>query len=1100
MSNCLCVLVVGGLAGTGSETTRASQSCARCHEPIPTKVSTGFIWKHLQRYFSGLILVAIVLFSLGSARAQQETAEIVGTVADSSGAMVPARVTIENVGTGTRRTIQVQDGSYAFTLLQIGKYAVHVDASGYKNEDIPPFDLVAGERRRVDVLMQVGEQTETVKVSALTEAALQTDNSTIGQTISNENLENLPMNGLNFIVLAQDLTAGANSGIPGQVTSGTRPDDRRPSGEISANGQFPSANNFLIDGMDNNERIIGAIGVRPTTEAMAEFRVETSLYSADISRVAGAVTNVITKAGTNAFHGSVYEYIRNDDLDGKNFFSVTQPELRQNQFGGAIGGPVIKNRVFFFFDYQGFRIVNGVTSLTQVPTDYEEAHPGDLTDVGGPLIAKPNQIALNYFALYPKCNYNCNPGSTTNFYSYSPRRTQNLDTIDTRADYHISDRDSFFARYTYNKTITNTPGELPPVNGIYPGGEMYDFAGDSDEYQHNIQLNLVHIFTPKLLGEMKVGWTRVSNASLPINYGVNASTTFGVIGANYSSTTTGLTPMQIAGYGTLGDEAYVPLEDIDNTGQLNFTVTYTHGAHTIRVGNAWIRRLFTNIQSAFGIGTFAFNGTNVQALTEFFEGDPTTVTRQNQVYPSQYRTWEPSVFFQDDWHAAKNLTLNLGVRYDVYTPFTERHGRLSNFTLASGALLIPGQNGVGPTAGVRTDYSNIAPRIGFSYQALPHTVIRGGFGITYLPMGWGTNINEDNQPFTFNYSPLAETIGLSAPLPIPSVGSSANPSGGISGDIAPNYRSSVIYQMSFGVEQAFGANVAEIRYVGSIGSHVYRPNVNWDTPLPQTTPFSGPGGYATAAELPLYHLVPLATSVLITDTEGVSSYNALQATFTRHLNHGLSVNTNYTWAHDLSDSDQEGGVNDYEVPTMIRQVDYGNDENEIRSRIAGGVTYYLPFGQNKHGFLRAATNGWQLNALGRWMTGQAFTVLNGDAQINNGVNSSDRPNKIGNPFHNVPARLFFNPTAFAPQAFGTIGNERVNQLHGPHTRSLDLSGSKSFQLTEKVGLLFRAEFFNITNTPSFATPANDINSSSVGLITGTVGTPRQIQGSLKVFF
>jgi hypothetical protein len=212
------------------------------------------------------------------------------------------------------------------------------------------------------------------------------------------------------------------------------------------------------------------------------------------------------------------------------------------------------------------------------------------------------------------------------------------------------------------------------------------------------------------------------------------------------------------------------------------------------------------------------------------------------------------------------------------------------------------------------------------------------------------------------------------------------------------------------------------------------------------------------------------------------------------------VNTNYTWAHDLSDSDQEGGVNDYEVPTMIRQVDYGNDENEIRSRIAGGVTYYLPFGQNKHGLLRAATNGWQLNALRRWMTGQAFTVLNGDAQINNGVNSSDRPNKIGDPFHNVPAHLFFNRAAFAPQAFGTIGNERVNQLHGPHTRSLDLSGSKSFQLTEKVGLLFRAEFFNITNTPSFATPANDINSSSVGLITGTVGTPRQIQGSLKVFF
>lgn len=1058
------------------------------------------VQKHL-RWFGVLFLfVAMFLSALSSARAQQDTAEIVGTVTDSTGAAVAAQVTVENLGTGLKRSIQSPDGSYAFTLLQIGKYAVHVTASGFRNEDIPPFELVAGERRRVDVKMQIGQQSETVQVSALTEAALETDNSTISQTVSNENLQNLPMNGLNFIVLAQDLTAGANSGIPGQVDSGTRPDDRRPSGEISANGQFPSANNFLIDGMDNNERIIGAIGVRPSTEAMAEFRVETNLYSADISRVAGAVTNIITKAGSNSFHGSAYEYIRNDDLDGRNYFSVTQPELRQNQFGASIGGPILRNKAFFFFDYEGQRVVNGVTSITQVPTDYEEANPGDLTDIGGPLIASPNQIALNYFALYPKCNYDCNPGTTKNFFSYSPRRTQNADTIDSRADYHFSDSDSFFARYTYNRTITDTPGELPPVNGIQPGGEMYDFAGSSKEYQHNIQLNYLHIFTPKLLAELRVGWTRVDNASLPLNFGLDASTTFGVIGANDSPTDTGLTPMQISGYATLGDEAYVPLEDIDDTGQLNATVTYNMGAQTIRVGTAWIRRLFENVQSAFGIGTYSFNGTNIQALTEFFEGEPTSVTRQNQVFPSQYRTWEPSGFIQDDWHVAKSLTLNIGARYDVYTPFTERHGRLSNFSLAKGTLLIPGQNGVGSTAGVRTDYSNFAPRIGFSYQVLPNTVVRGGFGITYMPMGWGTNINEDNQPFTFNYSPLAETVGLSTPLPIPTVGSSSNPSGGISGDIAPNYRSTIISQMSLGVEQAFGANLAEVRYVGSIGRHVYRPNINWDTPLPQTTPFSGPGGFATASELPLYNEVPLVTSVLITDTEGVSSYNALQAKFTRQLKHGLGVNMNYAWGHDLSDSDEEGGVNDYEVPTMIRQVDYGNDENEIRSRIAGGVTYLLPFGKTAHGFLGAVSTGWQLDALGRWMTGGPFTVINGHPEINNGVSTSDRPNEVGDPFQNVPAGLFFNPAAFAPQAFGTIGDEKVNQLHGPHTRSLDMSGSKEFKITENVGLRFRAEVFNITNTPSFATPANDISTSRVGLITGTVGNPRQIQGSLKVVF
>jgi hypothetical protein len=1075
--------------------------------PVPRRSGRPAKRKSMLALRWTITLSLFTLLALVSARAQQDTAEIVGTITDPSGAVVPAQVTIENLGTGVRRGIQVQDGSYTFTLLQIGKYAVHVNATGFKTSDIPAFDLVAGERRRVDVTMQIGQQSETVQVSALTQAQLETDSSSITQTISEDNLQTLPMNGLNFIVLAQDLSAGANQGMPGQINSGTRPDDRRMNSEISANGQFPSANNYLIDGMDNNERIIGGLGVRPSSEAITDLRVETSVYSADIARVSGAVINIITKAGTNRFHGSVFEYIRNDRLDAKNFFSVTQPELRQNQFGGSLGGPILKNKAFFFFDYEGFRIVNGQTSLVQVPTTYEEENPGDLSDLGGPVIAHPNQIALNFFALYPQCTPQyCDPTSTNNFFSYSPRRTQNANTIDSRADYHLNDLNSLFAHYTYNRTITSTPGELPPVNGIYPGGAMWDFAGSSNEYQHNIQLNYVHIFTPKLLTEMKVGWTRIQNLSLPLNYGVAASTQLGLLGANDSATDTGLTPMSIGNYATLGDEAYVPIEDIDNSGQMNATVTYNRGTQTIRMGTAWTRRLFTNIQSAFGIGLFNFSGAGVDALAAFFNGEPTSVTRQNQVYPMQNRTWEPSVFFQDDWHVAKNLTLNLGFRYDVATPYTERHNRMSNFNLAAGALLVSGVGGVSSTAGVKTDYSNFAPRIGFSYQVLPHTVVRGGFGITYFPMGWGTPVAMENQPFTFNYSPAPGSVGLTA-LPIPTPTSAANPSGGVTGNVAPNFRASVTDQMSLGVEQAIGPNVVEIRYVGSIGKHTYRANVNWDTPLPQSTPFSGPGGFAANDELPYYQQAPLITAgggIVMTDSEGVQNFNSLQAKFSRQMTHGLSVNMNYTWESDLSDSDVETGVGDYEVPTMIRQLDYGVDENEIRSRLAGAVTYNLPFGQLSHGLRHTAIGGWQLSALGRWSTGGPFTILDSaqPAAINNGVSSSDRPNKIGDPYKNVPKGLYYNPAAFAPQTFGTVGNVGVDTMRGPHYRGLDMSASKEFNLTEGIALRFRTEAFNITNTPTFANPSGDINSGSAGLITSTLSNanPRQIQGSLKFLF
>lgn len=281
-------------------------------------------------------------------------------------------------------------------------------------------------------------------------------------------MQDLPTNGRNFIQLAQDLVAGANSGDPNNIASGGKPDDRRQTSSISVNGQNIQSNDNLIDGLDNNERLIGVIGVRPSIDGIAELRVETNLYTADIGRTAGGVINIITKSGTNNFHGTAYEYIRNDALDARDFFALVRPELRQNQFGGSLGGRLFRDRTFFFADYESLRITSGTTLTSLVPTLYEKQHPGDLSDIGGPVIpaAQLNPIALNYFALYPAPN---RVGTGGNF-TFSPKQTQIAHTGDTRIDRHFNDNNLFYARYTLNQTDTNVPGALPAVNGVEPAG------------------------------------------------------------------------------------------------------------------------------------------------------------------------------------------------------------------------------------------------------------------------------------------------------------------------------------------------------------------------------------------------------------------------------------------------------------------------------------------------------------------------------------------------------------------------------------------------------------------------------------------------------
>jgi hypothetical protein len=1038
------------------------------------------------KVLSVLILLVPLLFSL-SGYAQESTGSVIGLVSDSSGAKVDgATVTIKNEGTHETRQMVTANGQYAFTTLKLGTYSVTIVAAGFKKEHTAPFAIAAGDSRRVDVALAVGGNSETVEVSAAS-MLLKTDSSSIDISVPSRTIENLPSNGRNLVVLAQDLVAGATAGNPGNIDSGQKPDDRRQSSSISVNGQPTTSNDFLIDGLDNNERYIGIIGVRPSIDGVAEMHVQTNLYTADVGRTAGGVINVITKSGTDQFHGTAFEFIRNDDLDARNFFALSQPEFRQNQFGGSLGGPIIKNKTFIFADYEGLRIISGTTSTSLVPSVYEEQHPGDLSDIGGPVIpaSQINPIALNYFKLYPA------PNRPNSEFTYSPNGSQYAETADIRLDQHFNDNNLFYTRYTINQTDTFTAPALPAVNGINPVGNANSYPGTTTERQQNVQLNYIHFFTPKLLLEMKAGYTRVNDFALPLNYGSNAATTLGLVDANLDARSSALTPMIVGPYAELGEGNYEPISDIDDTYQYNGTLSWSHGAHTVQAGATLLRRQFNNFESSQGVGQYTFTGSNVAALTSFLEGNAYQYVRSNQLYSNSYRSWEPSGFIEDDWHASRRLTLNLGIRYGVITPFTEHHNQLSNFDPNNVALIVAGVDGVSKTAGVKVDYSDVAPRLGFSFEPRPGTVIRGGYGISYFPMASGSHMNMQNAPFTFNYGPLYN-VSLSTPAPIPVASNPDAPFGTIGGALDLNFRNAEMNQTSLEVSQSLGANVLSIRYVGDFGRRLAQIFGNIDIPAPSAT--------TTAANLqsrrPYNAELPNVTDVQDVFSHGTSSYNGLQIEFQRNLSHGLTIISNYTFAHELDDLSTSSLVS----PAQSATYDYGNSSLDIRQKAAGAISYALPFERDSHGLMHFVAANWEFDTVGRWETGIPFTVSDGSSQVNIGV-GSDRPNQVGNPYvANPTINRFFNSAAFTPQAFGTLGDARVNSIHGPHQRSIDVSLLKEFPIRETLHMQFRAEAFNVTNTPSFSVPNSSISSSAVGTITSTNATARQLQFAAKLIF
>jgi hypothetical protein len=729
------------------------------------------------------ILVVGIFLHEQAAFAQNTTGDVLGTVTDSTGAVIPnATVTITNLGTHeVRKAITHGQGEYVFSLLSLGDYQIRVEAHGFKSINLARFTLTVGERRRQDVAMTIGEQSETIQVST-EPPALQTDSTTLGDTLEPQAVQDLPTEGRNYYSLV-DIAPGANFGPANGISSGNRSADRRQSSEVSVNGQSDALNYNMLDGMDNNQSQWNIVAIRPSIDAIEEVNVATSNYPASITSTAGAAINVITKSGTDKFHGTAYEYLRNDLFDSRDFFATSangiaqKPEWRQNQFGGSIGGPIKHNKTFFFADVEDLRKIVGQTATGTVPTAYEESpsHLGDFTDVGGPNISfyplDPAGVAL--FKLYPAPTTK-NTTQQFNNFTASPHYTQYNLTTDARVDHHFTDNDAIFGRFSFNNVTTLTPGLFPavpdPSNSkamIQPGGNIYGFQGTAHERAYNGMLSYTHIFTPNLISEIKTAYARFYNNYVTLNQGNNASADLGLTNINVGATTTGLAAIYpIDGYSSLGDSTYEPDLSAVNTFQQMATVSYTHGKHSLKMGASLIRRQQNGFYAGsfplgdyyFGDGGYVSQGALPNlSMADLLLGGALEGQRQLGLTTTQARTWESGDFVQDDWRITQGLTLNLGIRYDVYTPAHDAQDELSNLgisnqTLTSATFNMITASGSNPSAGLKTDYSNVSPRFGFAATVRNGTVVRGAFGLSYVPRNSEVAINY-NPPFTYSYGP-----------------------------------------------------------------------------------------------------------------------------------------------------------------------------------------------------------------------------------------------------------------------------------------------------------------------------------------------------------
>jgi hypothetical protein len=1017
----------------------------------------------------------------------------------------------------SRTTLTNAAGFYIMEALVPDSYVMSAQTKGFKRIERSEFTLEVAQAARIDLQLQIGAVTESVSVNAAP-PLLATAEASVGQVIGPVMMSQLPLNDRNYLQLAL-LSPGTGSYGKSTFYNSALTDN---AGSIISGSAGEDRNAFSLDGADVKAYLINGSFV-PSIEAVQEFKIETTPYSAELGTSPGAQILLMTKNGTNQLHGSAYEFLRNDFFDAKNYFdnpSEPIPELRKNQFGATIGGPLVKDKLFYFGDYEGNIQRIGQTFFGTVPTVLERG--GDFSDLGQNVYNSFSTAACGTCSSgYSRTQFQNNaipqnlispissayvqkyfppptsPGLTNNFAANDVDRV-NREQFNIRVDYSRP-KDQVFARYSFNDST------LSLSRGTFNSGALPGF-GDNDVINtRNVVLADDHTFNPSTVLDVRVSYFRQYFQLLPKTLGDNFNQTLGIQGV------LGAEPFNsgISGFSNPGSNPYDPEFRADNQYEYSAKLNKLIGKHSLTIGGNFSRwQVFMDAAPSFPQGQFNFDGTLTadpnsagstgNAFADFLLGYPESAQVQSGDSGGYLFRNNARLFFNDQWRVHSGLTVNLGLRWEYDGPFYEKYNRLSNFDPTTGQLIVAGRNGVSRTANVKTDWNNFAPRFGFAY-ALPNhksTVLRGGYGLFYdVLQENNTEQTRTNPPFSsFPFYFLNGSQTAVPSIPIQSVfdtSSGAVPPTPSIEAIDENLRIGYQQQASFGLQEQVGASL------------VLEADYNWQKNIKFATfrNIDSPAQHGTfILPYPEFSYINYLTNI------EYGNYNALLLKAEKRFSAGLSLISAYTFSKNLdniSTGDAAGAPGD---PGFQNQYcfrcDYGPSASDFRHRFVQSVVYDLPSFRG-HALMNTIVGGWELSGIFTYQGGFPVTPLvSGDNSQTQTY--ADRPNVISGaplylPGNHVPSQ-WFNPAAFVVAPLGQFGNAGKGIIRGPHTLDLDFALHKNFRLAERFSLQVRGEVFNAANHPNFAGPNSYINTPSAGTIGATTTNSRQMQLGMKLSF
>jgi hypothetical protein len=1069
--------------------------------------------------------------------AQDTTAVLEGQVTDPSGGALNKAVVeaINSVNGYSRKQPASANGSYRL-ILPAGAYDVTVTAPGFAPYRLHSVSLNVSQSVRLDAQLQIAREHETVEV--VSEAPLVETSNAVGNVVTGRQLVDLPLNGRNFTQLGL-LQPGVAPITQGVLIAGG---SLRAGQSYAVNGQRPESNNYLLDGAANVNRVDGGYAVKTPVDAIQEFRIITGTAPAEFGGTAGATTTVISRSGGNAFHGTVYEFLRNDALDARNFFSSGVEPLKQNQFGVTAGGPIRSNRDFFFGYYEGFRNRQGVTRSATVPSDAERT--GDFSGLTDPQTGAPAPL-INYFTGQPFANnripadamdplasklvsFYPHANAGPNLFVTTQMLSNDADQGGLRYDHVFGSRDQLFAHYA--RSVTSDIDPLSIAGANVPG-----FPVGEDIATHTATASETHTFSPTTVNSVRAAFFRnVFDTDKPLNRTSPADLGFG-----YNSTllaAQGPPFLIVSGYASVGDPITGPRDTAQNTWELYDSLSHTRGRHSIKAGVDFRRTQINMTEGIASNGFFVFAPFPASdSFASFLLGFPVVFFQGGGDMNRGLRNVDFALFAQDEFRITRRLTLNYGLRWEVSTPFVDIRNRMNAWAPgqkstvlpnAPTGLLFPGDPGI--SDGVAPVYwKGLMPRLGLAWDPTGrgNTTVRAAYGIFYD--GFTNGVGGPLQA-PLSALPWTQARQLAPPIPF------SNPWGG-QNPFTPNsfpqpttvltidsgMRPPYVQQWNLSVQRSFaGAYMIDVRYIGAKGTRLPRM-------IEANPSVYGPGATADNADQRRIYAgcqgpngpCDFASVGLITDSTS-STYHAGQIALTRRFAAGLSFLASYTFSKSLdyvstfnvagSAPRLAAGENDLAQNPFDLAAEHGQSLFDARHRVVLSGTYEVPFRRTSPRLARALFAQWQLNAIANFSSGTPFTVydsanvsLQGSAPEISGFYSS-RPDLVSDP--NVGphspdqwvSRSAFRRLDPTTQA-GQFGNEGRNAVRGPGLSNIDLSALKTFSVAESVRLQFRAECFNIANHANFAIPDNDIASPNFGRALAAA-PPRLFQLGLKMTF